>query len=197
MLQKSLDGGATWLDEEQAITAQFGGWTLSIPGVLRANGLPILKSDLSSGPHKGTLYLNWSDQKNGEDNTDVWLSKSIDGGKTWTERIRVNQDDSKRHQFFTWMTIDQSTGYLYFVYYDRRNYHDNRTVVYVTVSRDGGASFQDYKVSDTPFEPNDQVFFGDYLNIDAVNGEIRPIWPRMDDAKISLWVALIKDEDLK
>ncbi len=26
-----------------------------------------------------------------------------------------------RHQFFVWSTIDQSTGHLWFVFYDRRN----------------------------------------------------------------------------
>ena len=37
----------------------------------------------------------------------------------------------------------------------------------------------------------DMFFFGDYLNISAVNNIVRPVWPRMDDGKISLWTALI------
>jgi hypothetical protein len=197
VFQRSLDGGKTWLSEEKLLEKQYGGWTLDIPGIYRANGLPILKCDLSDGPNRGTLYLNWCDQRNGEDDTDVWLMSSKDGGETWSEPMRVNQDESKHHQFFTWMTVDQSSGYLYFVYYDRRNYDDTQTDVYISVSRDGGKIFQDVRVSDEPFTPHQGIFFGDYLNIDAVDGVIRPIWPTMHDQKIALWVALVSEKKLK
>ena len=122
--------------------------------------------------------------------------KSSDGGDTWSERIKVNQDESKSHQFFTWLTVDQSTGYLYFVYYDRRNHNDTQTDVYISYSKDGGVSFTDKRISNSPFTPEADLFFGDYLNIDAVNGIVRPIWPRVDSGKISLWVALINENQL-
>ncbi|MFK7785593.1 MAG: sialidase family protein [Crocinitomicaceae bacterium] len=195
VMQKSMDGGNTWLEEEQSLEKQWGGWTIDIPGMGRANGLPILKCDLSDGPNRGTLYLNWCDQRNGLDDTDVFIKKSTDGGKTWSDAIKVNQDDSKKHQFYTWMDVDQSTGYVYFVYYDRRNHSDNQTDVYMSVSKDGGKTFVDTKLSKTPFIPTEEVFFGDYLNIAAVNGVVRPIWPRMDDGHITLWVALIEDKE--
>jgi Neuraminidase (sialidase) len=140
--------------------------------------------------------LNWCDQRNGKTDTDVWLSKSTDAGITWSDPIRVNQDSSKNHQFFTWMTVDPSTGNLYFVYYDRRNYNDTRTDVYVSCSTDGGNSFHDTRISDSPFVPFGEVFFGDYLNIAAVDGVIRPIWPRMDNGNTSLWVTLIDEKEL-
>jgi hypothetical protein len=197
VLQKSFDQGETWLEEELLIEEHHGGWVIDIPGLNRANGLPILKCDLSGGNDHGTLYLNWCDQRNGSDDTDVWLMKSTDGGENWSEAVRVNQDDSKKHQFFTWFTIDQSTGFLYFVYYDRRNYDDIKTDVYVSTSRDGGKTFVDTKISGKPFAPNPALFFGDYLNIDAVNGQIRPIWPRMDKGKISLYVTLMSEEGLQ
>ena len=197
VFQRSLDGGETWLSEEIHVDLQHQGWALDVPGFYRANGLPILKCDLSDGPNRGTLYLNWCDQMNGTDDTDVWIVKSTDGGKTWSDRIRVNQDKPGKHQFFTWPAIDSSNGYIYIVYYDRRNYDDTQTDVYLSFSRDGGETFNDTLVSEKPFTPDDEVFFGDYLNIDAVNGIIRPIWPRMDNRKISLWVALIEENMLE
>jgi hypothetical protein len=94
------------------------------------------------------------------------------------------------------MTIDQSNGNLYFVYYDRRNYNDNQTDVYLSTSRDGGLTFSENRISNRPFKPSDDVFFGDYLNISAVNGVVRPIWPRMDNGHITLWVTLIEEQEL-
>ena len=196
VFQKSEDGGKTWLPKEWVIQEHHGGWSFDVPGINRANGLPILTCDNSSGPNSGTLYLNWCDQRNGLEDTDVWLSQSKDGGKSWTSPVRVNQDDSKKHQFFTWLTVDQSNGNLYFVYYDRRNHEDTQTDVYVSVSTDGGLTFRDVRISTSPFIPNETVFFGDYLNIAAVNGTIRPIWPRMDNGEISLWVTLIQQDEL-
>jgi hypothetical protein len=64
------------------------------------------------------------------------------------------------------------------------------------MSNDGGASFHDFKINETPFIPSEKVFFGDYLNIAAVKGVVRPIWPRMDEGKISLWVTLLSEEEL-
>jgi hypothetical protein len=195
MFQKSLDGGLTWLEEEKHLSNQVGGWDLTIPGFYRANGLPFLMSDMSSGPNQGTLYLNWCDQRNGSENTDVWLMKSIDGGNSWSEPSRVNQDQTKTHQFLTTMCIDQSNGDLHFVYYDRRNHTGKATDVVWASSSDAGLTFQEEIISERPFTPSNKVFFGDYLGISAVNGRIRPIWPRMDEGKITLWTAIIDTEN--
>lgn len=189
--QQSTDGGETWLAEERILEQLGGGWDLKIPGINRCNGFPVLHADTSGGQHNGRLYINWSDQRAGEKNTDVWLMYSDNQGKTWTKPIKVNQDNSDKHQFFSWLAIDQSTGKLYVVYFDRRNYSDLQTDVYLSVSSDGGENFTDYRISEKPFVPDEREFFGDYNNISAAKGIVRPIWPRMDNEKISLWVALI------
>ncbi|CAN5646236.1 hypothetical protein BH11BAC2_BH11BAC2_18740 [soil metagenome] len=191
MFDKSLDGGLTWLPSDIFVSSIPGGWDFAIPGIYRANGLPITACDLSGGPHNGTIYINWSDQRNGTFDTDIWLAKSTDGGATWTNPIRVNDDAGTKEQFFTWMTIDQVTGYLYFVFYDRRNYTSSETDVYMAVSKDGGTSFQNFKISQTPFTPNAGVFFGDYTNVTAHNNVVRPIWTRLDGTSLSVWTALV------
>ncbi len=188
---RSFDAGASWLAEDQVVCEQPGGWDIDIPGLGRANGMPVTATDLSHSPFRGHIYINYCDQSNGSDDTDVWLVKSTDQGKTWTNPLRVNDDQSGRHQFFTWMSIDPKTGAIYIVFYDRRQLAGNWTDVYLAYSFDGGSSFTNRKISESPFLPNTSVFFGDYNNISAYDGTIRPIWTRMEDNKTSIWTAII------
>jgi len=181
VFDKSYDGGDTWLDDDIFISDQPGGWDYDIPGVSRCNGLPITCCDLSNSPYRGTIYVNWTDHRNGENDTDVWIAKSTDGGNTWSAPIRVNDDPAGSEQFLSWMTIDGANGNIYVVFYDRRNYTDNNTDVYVARSVDGGETFENIKVSESPFLPYSSVFFGDYTNITAYNGHVRPIWTRLQD----------------
>lgn len=192
----SFDEGETWMPKETFITTQPVGWVIDIPGIYRCNGLPVTACDKSKSENRGTLYVNWVDQRNGEDNADVWLIKSTDKGKSWSEPKKVNTDESKRQQFLTWMTIDQTSGFLYFVFYDRREHERTMTDVYLAVSQDGGETFQDFKISESPFKPNSKIFFGDYTNISVHNGVIRPIWTRLHDGQITLHTAIIDQVDL-
>lgn len=188
---RSLDHGATWMDKDKVLAKQPGGWDFLIPEIGRANGLPITSCDVSPGPHRGTIYVNWSDQRNGEDDTDVWLSKSTDGGESWSDPLKVNDDESGKHQFFNWMAVDPVTGYIYVVFYDRRNYEDAQTDVYLAWSQDGGESFTNELISESPFLPNPNQFFGDYNNISAYDGVVRPIWTRLEGDTLSIWTAII------
>ncbi len=190
-LDKSLDGGKTWLDKDILVADQPGGWTYDIPGLTRCNGMPVLVCDLSNGPNRGTLYVNWSDQRKGEEDTDVFLVKSTDGGNSWSNAARVNDDKKGRQQFLSWLAIDQTNGFLYCMFYDRRNYLDERTDVYVAVSQNGGKTFKNMKVSASPFDPTRDVFFGDYNNISAHDGVVRPIWTRLDKGVLSVWTAIM------
>ncbi len=191
VFDKSLDQGETWLEDDIFVTEFPGGWTYDIPGISRCNGLPVTVCDLSGGENHGTIYINWTDQRYGLDDTDVWLVKSTDGGETWSEPVRINDDPPGRHQFFTWMAVDQVTGYLWFVFYDRRNYDDNNTEVYMAFSIDGGDTFVNFKVSEEPFLPISSVFFGDYNNVSAHNGIVRPIWTRLHNGSLSVWTAIV------
>jgi hypothetical protein len=164
-----------------------------IKGIQRANGLPITVCDISYGPYRGNIYINYVDSVSPGDR-DVMLVKSTNGGLNWSNPIRVNNDAPGKEQFFTWMTIDQTTGYLYFIFYDRRNYTppDLSTDVYMARSTDGGSTFTNILVSATPFIPNYQVFFGDYIGITAANGRVRPFWTRLHSGQLSVWTAIIE-----
>lgn len=195
-MDRSFDGGNMWLTNDLPIADQPGGWDLKVPGHDRCNGMPVLMTDKSKGPYRGSLYVVWADQRNGPEDTDVWFMRSNNFGDNWTSPVKVNKDGAGKHQYLPWMAVDPITGYVYIVYYDRSSYDDLQTDVYLAYSVDGGLKFKNVKISETPFVPSETSFFGDYTNIAAYKGVITPIWARMDDGKTSVWTAVIKHEDL-
>ncbi len=195
MFDKSTDGGKTF-GKDIFVDEHPGGWDFDIPGISRCNGMPVTACDVSESDYRGNVYILWSDQRNGEDNTDIFFSRSEDEGETWSDPLRVNDDTTDRHQFFCWMAVDSSNGNIYAIFYDRRNTSGVATEVYMARSTDGGESFTNYKISESEFIPQANVFFGDYTNIAAYKGKIRPIWMRMDNGDLSVWTASINDNSL-
>jgi len=195
MFDKSTDGGVSF-GTDIFVTNQPGGWDLDIPGIYRANGMPVTACDVSNSQYRGNVYIQWSDQRYGLDNTDIFFIKSTDGGQTWGNVKQVNNDATTRHQFFSWMAVDQSTGHIFVVFYDRRNTTGNATDVFVAKSTDGGETFLNFKVSESSFTPVSNIFFGDYTNIAALNGKVYPIWMRMDGTNLSVWTALIEEQKM-
>ena len=187
---KSTDNGRTWLDEEVAIADQKGGWNYEIKDLKRVNGMPVLVCDNSKGANLGNLYLNWIDHRNG--NPDVFVKYSEDKGETWSDDIKINTDNLSDEQFFTWMTVDQSNGNIYLIYYDNSRNNDRSFDVILASSTDGARTFTNEVISEKPFKVSNKSFFGDYNNIDAHNNIIRPIWTRIDNKTLSIWTALIK-----
>lgn len=190
MFDRSTDGGQSF-GADRFVTDQPGGWDFGVSGIYRCNGMPMTWCDVSDSPYRGTLYVMWSDQRN--THTDVFLIKSTNGGDSWSAVKKVNGDVTARHQFFPSMALDQTTGFLYVVYYDRRNVGGDTTEVWMSVSRDGGETFEDMRISQTTFKPNSGVFFGDYIHIAAYNRKVHPIWMRLDGNTLSVWTAVYTD----
>jgi hypothetical protein len=194
MLDKSTDEGETWLDEDINITGTRVDWLYLLPGIQTGVTFPVIVSDNTNGPNRGTLYINWADFRSGSDDCDIWLIKSTDGGMTWSEPKRVNDDAPGKNQFFNFMTIDPITGKIYILFYDRRNYTDDNTDVYLAISGDGGETFANYRISETPFIPFSTVFFGHYIGLSAYDNKVFASWMRMDEGKLTLWGASINPE---
>ncbi len=192
MFDRSTDGGVTW-GTDVFVTSQPGGWDFGIPGIYRCNGMPVTACDAGTSAYSGNIYVLWSDQRNGVGDTEIFLVRSTDGGTTWGPTKRVNNDLTATQQFFPWMTVDQSTGYIYAVFYDRRNTAGNATEVWMARSTDGGETFSNFRVSQSSFTPTSGVFFGDYTNIAALSGKVYPIWMRLDGSALSVWTALVTD----
>lgn len=183
--------GTEWNEENTFVAKQPGGWTMNIPGLNRTNGMPVTAVDNSEGPYRGRIYVMWGDIRHGETNADIFLAHSDDNGETFSTPTKVNQDTTNTHQFLPWMSIDNKTGAVYSVYYDRSNYTNDSTDVIFTYSQDGGLSWQHRKINLEGFSVNPKVFFGDYNNITSRNGKVYPIWTEFHKGYLSVWTAII------
>jgi len=192
VFDKSLDGGLTF-GKDKVIGDFPGGWDFSVDGLDRANGMPVTGVDLSDGPNKGTLYVNWIDARNGD--PDVFVMSSRDGGDTWSAPVRVNDDPLKngKVQFFTWMAVDPADGSVNIIFYDRRDTTGTETRLTLARSVDGGRTFVNHKVDLPPFAANPSTFFGDYSSISAYQGRVVPAFMHfVDNGKLAISVALFR-----
>jgi hypothetical protein len=170
----SHDGGWTF-GRDRTIAKTPGGWDIPVAGVPRHNGMPVTGVDHSTGAHRGTLYVNWIDERNGD--PDVFVMRSSDGGRTWSAPVRVNDDPPGAAQLFTWMAVDPADGSINVIFHDRRGLAGDAVGVTVARSVDGGKTFVNYSSLVEPFEPLPGVFFGDYNGIDARGGRIVAAFP--------------------
>jgi len=192
VMDKSLDGGLTF-GKDKVIGNIPGGWDFSVEGLDRANGMPVTGVDLSNGPNKGTLYVNWIDARNGDQ--DVFVISSRDGGETWSAPVRVNDDPIRngKAQFFTWMAIDPADGSINVIFYDRRDGTGSQTRLTLARSVDGGKTFVNHKVELPSFSANPRVFFGDYSSVSAYEGRVVPAFMHFaEDGKLAISVALYR-----
>jgi len=173
-LTRSQDGGKTFEPSRPIFDVgppYFGGAS-GIPGVSRTMGFPQIGLD----GRRGTLYVTWSDFRNGD--VDVFISRSDDRGHTWTPPLRVNDDPvhDGADQFFQWMAVDPSDGSVYVQFYDRRDDPASRkTRVTLARSIDGGKTFTNYAWSDGPFAA-ENTFLGDYEWLTARDGRVYGVW---------------------
>jgi hypothetical protein len=170
MLTTSRDGGKTFSGARPIIhTAPI---MFAIETLERANGFPQIAID----PKSNRLYVTWSDYRNGD--LDVFLASSGDGGKHWSDPVRVNNDPvhNGAEQFFQWLAVDATDGSVNVVFYDRRGDPQNRKqIVVLARSSDTGHTFSNYAWTDDAFEASG-VFFGDYSGIAAYGGRVYGIW---------------------
>ncbi len=174
---RSLDGGWSF-GVDKVIQEQPGGWDQPQPGIERHNGMPVTAVDHSRGTFRGSLYVNWIDERNGD--PDVFVMASRDGGITWESPVRVNDDPKGAAQLFTWMAVDPADGSINVVFHDRRGLTGTLTGATLARSIDGGKTFVNYHIDMPPFAMSDAIFFGDYNGIAALDGRVVAGFPRQE-----------------
>ncbi|HYS73125.1 MAG TPA: sialidase family protein [Thermoplasmata archaeon] len=143
----------------------------------------------------GSVFVTWADYRTGD--ADVVLTRSADGGASWSDPARVN-DAATNHQIFPAITTFE--GRVDIAFYDSRNDPDGKLLdVYYAESDDDGVSFlPNVPVTDAPFDPNlgitagGAAFLGDYNGIASNAAGVHPIWA--DNRNVA--TATPRDQDL-
>jgi hypothetical protein len=191
---RSTDAGLNF-DKNKTI-ADCVGWDFPVGGLGRASGYASVGVDVSQGKDQGSIYVAWADTRNGD--PDVFLIVSRDGGDSWSEPMRINNDAKKngRDQWFPWLVVDPVDGSVNIAYYDRGAQEGTRTDVTLARSVDGGRTFAYYKVNEQPYDLSKMGFFGDYLGLDCYGGRVAILWmhPMENPKKLGISSAVLDFE---
>lgn len=143
--------------------------------------IPSVDVDRSGGPGHGSIYVSLADDRNGDG--DVFVHVSRDNGTTWEEAVRVNQDavgNGMDHRMPE--LVVEPDGSVSLVYMAAVGSADTWHA-FVARSTDGGRTFDEYRVSSEPTDPasiNNQPSFlthlGDYLGISYNEDGIVAAW---------------------
>lgn len=185
-LDRSFNG-KIWLTNDIAIIRQSEGCDENVTGGKRCATVPVISTDRSKSPYKGSLYLVWSDWMRSDH--DVLFVRSHNFGDNWTTLLKIN-DVASGHQYNPWLAVDQTTGYVYILYFNRND--EGMTDVYLSYSTDGGSSFKNVKVSESAFKTERVAS----CHITVGKGTIVSAWTQADQGKTSLLTTVIKHEDL-
>lgn len=145
---RSNDGGITWLPDAKEVVKIKNGGVYTVDGII-IKGKPVITCDTSLSEFKGRIYISWSDEKYGASNKDVFLVYSDDRGNNWTEPILITYRPNHREQFKPALSVDQKTGRVCLIYFDKQNYLEPGLAdVYMALSLNGGLKFDYYKINE-------------------------------------------------
>src|SRR3972149_3695436 len=179
LVAKSTDGGKTFSQPVKAAeflepdfnprTAFFRSWGGAFPKIAAGPKGDVSIVYVAKPPSKPT------------DDGDVYYVSSNDGGKTWTQQVRVNDDETVAYQTFPAVSVDPK-GLIHVMWGDfRDDKSEKRYNIYYSKSEDGGLTWlENSRVTDFPTNPNfafpGGAFLGDYFAITAVKDDVYMVW---------------------
>lgn len=120
---------------------------------------------LATGPGRSVLVA-WADARNGDE--DVFLRRSVDGGRSWAPAVRVNDNPTGdgTSQYLARVAATPS-GRIDVLFLDRR--HDRRNIMtdaFLAWSDDEGRTFRNSRVSSTSFDSRSGPFIDATFPVD-------------------------------
>lgn len=203
-LATSSSGGNAWTVNENIFPVNGITGVLPQKSNIRVNGLPSIAVDTTNGPRKGWIYIvtGQKDLAPAGSDPDIIMYRSANGGQTWSQGIRVNQDalNNGKIQYFPAIHVDRS-GTVNVIFYDDRRTTSDSTGVFLARSADGGNSWREYEISDSHFKPvpiggMGQGYQGDNIDLSSDENTLIPVWMDNRTGVYQIWSALIPFADI-
>jgi hypothetical protein len=186
---RSTDGGASFGPKVTvAIVTPVGSTFFGLlQGGFRNNEFPILAIDRSRGQGTGPIYVAWNDGRFGQipdgfpsgsgvtyNFGDALVSRSTDGGASWSAAVKVNNNKKAppidgTDQYLPGIAVDHS-GAVGVCWYDRRRDPQNFLIDReCAVSRNSGQTWVNHRISKESYAPSlaadrlvNPAYMGDY-----------------------------------
>jgi hypothetical protein len=192
-------------------TVNVGGFApVTLQPLRTISSFPGVAYDRSNGPHRGRLYMVYTDRTTVSSNsTDIFEIFSDNDGATWSPPVRVTDDHTGLPKIWPRIAVDQTTGHVAISWIDSRNdpgfgpgdtdgFPGTDGEEFMAFSADGGKTFsQNIQVSQHPSNAQTIFFYsgfdwGDYSALDFYGGVARPAWPdnSLDTASVDTAVPL-------
>lgn len=204
-MAKSTDGGVSFLPEQKITDFTFAEVTNAEGEITGIGGnrlypCPHIGIDKSGGEFDGRLYVSYTattTPNSPEVGYDIYLTTSDDQGDTWSDTKIVNNDDDPiSEQFYSAIDITDE-GFVSLAWYDGRDAIGNSADIdyYLGVSKDGGASFEQIRVSSESSDFNEigslngGFGIGEYNQVVSTDDYIIPFWAdgRGNNGEISIY----------
>jgi hypothetical protein len=195
---RSTDGGETFGTDILIQPLYFGDSLIN--GGIAVYAFPAIDVDITGGPYDGYIYVAYLEYSPGFTDTDIYFTRSIDGGNTWSTIMRINDDPINNgcDQFHPWLFVAPD-GSIIVVFLDRRLDPNNLYMdCYMTTSTDGGATWSpNERITTVSSDPtagstledltqdvdsslifaNRAGLLGEYIGVTASSiTDIHPIW---------------------